>query len=209
MMMSSVELSPMNNENGHDKRRKKKPPSPPQVWIYLIFVRNAVISSNQADLIRSIGEISIRYHIKWLREYGSDKKKTELSLGLSVFGLWKSTSHLNRWVVWWTCESRFCVYVDGVFVIINHWLLHQALKRLNKTKAICFAVIYVCVVQCDVNFFLLPFSLLCNSLVFFLHIQKRTGVQDVSETATTTSSLSSEIYDHCNPNHMCIISSLD
>lgn len=202
--MCSVELSPMNNKNGHGKRRsKEKNRNHPRrkkkqhTTSEFIFVKNAVISSNQQASMRSTGKILIRYQIKCSRDYGTAKTSPTIS-HFRFLSVWskreKITPHLNGilGVVRWFC-------VDGVFAIINHWLLHQAVKRLNKTKAICFAVTYVPLCCAMLFFFLLFFFLMCDS-AFFLPVQ---GIS----THETTSSLSCEIYDQCNPNHMCIISS--
>lgn len=62
----------------------------------------------------------------------------------------KITLHLNG-----ICRH---LLVDGVFAIINHWLLHQAVKRLNKTNAICFPLLMLFVRWCSFDFFSLFLS---------------------------------------------------
>lgn len=98
-----------------------------------------------------------------------------------------SLTHSSSWKErkYTTFEWHFSVYVlcvDGVFAIINHWLLHQAVKRLNKMKAICFTVTYV-PLCCAMLFFFpssssFPFSLTSCAIPPFLHTQ--TPVQEIS-----------------------------
>lgn len=164
-------------------------------------MKNAVISSNQQASMRSIGKILICYHIKCgAHECMARQKAGPLRLPSLTHSKTKMrkrtrerekiTAHLNgiQWWCMWLAGWRFCV--DGVFAIINHWLLHQTVKRLNKTKVICFDVTYppLC---CAMLFF---FYTLCVCVFvrfrLFLHAHTHTGARHFNN-ARTTSSLSS------------------
>lgn len=123
-------------------------------------------------------------------ESSSRKKKTRENYQL----------HLNG-----RCE---CVCCMVVFVIINHWLLHQVVKRLNKTKAICFPLhLFLGPLCCVCRWFFSTATKIYRLFFFFTVCRLATDcVYKASKTfPSTTSSLSSEIYSQCNPNHMWII----